>query len=123
MVVHTFHPSTWEAEADTFLSLRPAWSTEGVPGQPGLHRETLSRKTKRMKSRLPLNPDKDNNYYNHHCIGNNRCLAFPLLFRVHLCVAEAENFRITSPSFLAVMANTSHSTEGESQKVEVSRSH
>jgi hypothetical protein len=22
--------------------LRPAWSTEWVPGQPGLHRETLS---------------------------------------------------------------------------------
>ncbi|EDL03177.1 mCG51554 [Mus musculus] len=33
--------------------------------------------------------------------------------RVHLCVAEAENFRITSPSFLAVMANASHSTEGD----------
>jgi hypothetical protein len=29
-----------------FLSLRPAWSTEWVPGQPGLHRETLSQKTK-----------------------------------------------------------------------------
>ena len=24
------------------LSLRPAWSTEQVPGQPGLYRETLS---------------------------------------------------------------------------------
>jgi hypothetical protein len=29
-----------------FLSSRPAWSTEWVPGQPGLHRETLSQKTK-----------------------------------------------------------------------------
>ena len=28
------HPSTWEAEARGFLSLRPAWSTEWVPGQP-----------------------------------------------------------------------------------------
>jgi hypothetical protein len=27
-------------------SSRPAWSTEGVPGQPGLHRETLSQKPK-----------------------------------------------------------------------------
>jgi hypothetical protein len=46
MVAHTFHPSTWEAEAGGFLSSRPAWSTEWVPGPPGLHRETLSQKTK-----------------------------------------------------------------------------
>jgi hypothetical protein len=38
------NPSTWEAEAGEFLSSRPAWSTEWVPGQPGLSRETLSRK-------------------------------------------------------------------------------
>jgi hypothetical protein len=42
MVVHAFNPSTSEAEAGGFLSLRPAWSTERVPGQPGLYRETLS---------------------------------------------------------------------------------
>jgi hypothetical protein len=28
VVVYTFNPSTWEAEAGGFLSLRPAWSTE-----------------------------------------------------------------------------------------------
>ena len=28
------------------LSSRPAWSTEKVPGQPGLHSETLSQKEK-----------------------------------------------------------------------------
>jgi hypothetical protein len=28
VVAHTFNPSTWEAEAGRFLSLRPAWSTE-----------------------------------------------------------------------------------------------
>jgi hypothetical protein len=33
------HASTWEAEAGGFLSSRPAWSTEWVPGQPGLYRE------------------------------------------------------------------------------------
>jgi hypothetical protein len=33
-------------EAGRFLSSRPAWSTKWVPGQPGLHRETLPRKTK-----------------------------------------------------------------------------
>ena len=42
VVAHTFDPSTWEAEAVGFLGLRPAWSTECILGQPGLHRETLS---------------------------------------------------------------------------------
>jgi hypothetical protein len=46
VVAHTFSHSTQEAEADGFLSLRLAWSTEWVPGQPGLHRETLSQKNK-----------------------------------------------------------------------------
>jgi hypothetical protein len=53
MVVHAFNPSTQEAEADGFLSSRPAWSTKRVPGQPGVYRETLSRKTKKKKK-----PDK-----------------------------------------------------------------
>jgi hypothetical protein len=48
VVAHAFNPSTWEAEAGGFLSLRPAWSTEQVPGQPGLHRETLSGKNKKQ---------------------------------------------------------------------------
>jgi hypothetical protein len=47
VVAHTFNPSTWEAEAGRFLSSRPAWSTKWVPGQPGLHRETLSQKKKK----------------------------------------------------------------------------
>ena len=38
------NPSISEArQAD--LSLRPAWFTECVPRQPGLHRETLSQNT------------------------------------------------------------------------------
>jgi hypothetical protein len=28
VVVHAFNPSTWEAEADGFLSSRPTWSTK-----------------------------------------------------------------------------------------------
>jgi hypothetical protein len=53
VVVHAFNPSTREAEAGGFLSSRPAWSTKWVPGQPGLHRETLSWKTPPKKSPKP----------------------------------------------------------------------
>jgi hypothetical protein len=42
VVAHSFNPSTWEAEAGGSLSSKPAWSTKRVPGQPRLHRETLS---------------------------------------------------------------------------------
>jgi hypothetical protein len=49
VVVHTFNPSTREAEAGGFLNSRPAWSTKLVPGQPGLYRETLSRKKQKNK--------------------------------------------------------------------------
>ena len=35
------------------MSSRPAWSTEGVPGQPGLHRETQSQREKKK------NPNDD----------------------------------------------------------------
>jgi hypothetical protein len=54
MLAHAFNPSTWEAEAGGFLSSRPAWSKEWVPGQPGLHRETLSQKKKKKKKVLFL---------------------------------------------------------------------
>jgi hypothetical protein len=44
VVAHAFNtPSTWEAEAGGFLSSRPAWSTQWVPGQPRLCRETVSK--------------------------------------------------------------------------------
>jgi hypothetical protein len=52
MVAHTFNPNTLEAEAGGFLSLRPAWSTECVPEQPGgLHGKNLSQKTKKKKKK------------------------------------------------------------------------
>jgi hypothetical protein len=51
VLAHAFNPSTQEAEAGGFLSSRPAWSTKWVPGQPGLYRETLSRKTKNKKQK------------------------------------------------------------------------
>jgi hypothetical protein len=40
VVAHAFNPSIQEAEAGGFLSSRP---------QPGIHRETLSQKTKKKK--------------------------------------------------------------------------
>ena len=55
MVAHALNPSTWEAEAGGFLSSRPAWSTEWVPGQPGLYKKTLSQKnTNKKTQRIPL---------------------------------------------------------------------
>jgi hypothetical protein len=52
VVAHVFNPSTWEAEAGGFLSSRTAWSTESVPEQPGIHRETLFRKTQKKKIKV-----------------------------------------------------------------------
>lgn len=48
MVTQSFNPSVQEAEEAGSLSSR---STENVPGQSGLHRETLSRKTKQNKTK------------------------------------------------------------------------
>ena len=53
VVAHIFNPSIQEAEAGRFLGSRPPWSTKWVLGQPGLFRETLSRKnTKKKKEKL-----------------------------------------------------------------------
>lgn len=55
MVVHGFKPSTSEAEAGGFLSLK---STEWVPLQAGLSRETLYQKTKQNKTNKQTNKRK-----------------------------------------------------------------
>jgi hypothetical protein len=60
MVAQAFNPRTREAEAGRFLSSRPAWSTERVPGQPGLHRETLSQKTKKKKKKKIIKKKEKN---------------------------------------------------------------
>jgi hypothetical protein len=43
------NPSIQEAEAGRSLEFEAAWSTKLVPGQPGLHRETLSRNQTKPK--------------------------------------------------------------------------
>ena len=42
VVAHAFNFRNQEREAGRPMGLRPMWSTEQVPGKPGLHRETLS---------------------------------------------------------------------------------
>jgi hypothetical protein len=46
VVAYTVNSSTWEAEASGSLWVWGQPGTEQVPGQPGLHRETLSQKSK-----------------------------------------------------------------------------
>jgi hypothetical protein len=74
VVVHAFNPSTREAEAGGFLSSRLAWSTEWVPGQPELNRETLFQKTIKKKkkqmikltSHSPSNPPSRSSSHNYN---------------------------------------------------------
>jgi hypothetical protein len=63
VVAHAFNLSTWEAETGRFLSSRPAWSTKWVPGQPGLHRETLSWKRNNKKFSLTLKHKQNQNNF------------------------------------------------------------
>jgi hypothetical protein len=70
MVAHTFDPSTWEAEAGGFLSSRPAWSTEWFPEQPGLHKETLSRKNKKQKQTKKEFSNKESSENTEKCPNN-----------------------------------------------------
>jgi hypothetical protein len=42
------------------MSLKPALSTDGVPGQPRLHREILSQKTKTRQNKTKQNKTKQN---------------------------------------------------------------
>jgi hypothetical protein len=59
VVVQAFNPGTWEAKAGGFLSLKPAWPTEEVPGHPGLHRETLSQNNPTKQSQSVLKKRKN----------------------------------------------------------------
>jgi hypothetical protein len=48
-MAHAFNGGTQEAEAGRSLSSSLAWSTEQVPGQPGVHREPCLKKTETNK--------------------------------------------------------------------------
>lgn len=41
-MVDAFDPRIWQKDVGSFLSLKPAKFTEPIPGQPWIHRETLS---------------------------------------------------------------------------------
>ena len=51
MVAHTFNPSTQEVEEGGYLCPKPPLSTDRVPEQPVIHRETLSQKPKQNKTK------------------------------------------------------------------------
>jgi hypothetical protein len=63
-VAHAFNLSTWEAEAGGFLSL---W-----PGQPGLYRETLSRKTNKQTKPKQNKKEKEVISSLPFCVGSGR---------------------------------------------------
>ena len=42
-------PELGRQRQEDFFNSRPAWSTEGAPGQPGIHRETQSSKKPQKK--------------------------------------------------------------------------
>ena len=86
MVTHAFDPSTWEEEVGRFLSSRPAWSTEWVPGQPGLYRETLSWKTKNHKKKKRKKRNKEIKIWGEKCL-----TCSPNLISIHVgCTLLAE---------------------------------
>ena len=48
-------PELGRQRQEDFFNSRPAWSTEGAPGQPGIHRETQSSKKPQKKKKKTKN--------------------------------------------------------------------
>jgi hypothetical protein len=66
------------------VSSRPAWSTEWVPGQPELHRKTLSpRQKEKEKNKKKERKRKENKETSFSC----SCASFLLLFSSAFCKA------------------------------------
>lgn len=42
-MAHPINPSNTDREASRSLSLMPGWSTEQIPGESGLHKETQTK--------------------------------------------------------------------------------
>jgi hypothetical protein len=70
-----FNPSTQEVEAGGSLRSRPASSTNQVPGQPGLHGETLSQKIKN-KSNKQMRREQKNKTRTKELFSYFKCLVF-----------------------------------------------
>jgi hypothetical protein len=45
MIIHVYHPRTWEVEGEGF-EFEARWVTQQVPNQPWLYKESLSKKSK-----------------------------------------------------------------------------
>jgi hypothetical protein len=45
VVAHAFIPAFEKQRQADFVSLRPTWFKEQIPGQPGLHIETMAQRT------------------------------------------------------------------------------
>jgi hypothetical protein len=112
VVAHAFNPSTWEAEAGGFLSLRPAWSTKWVPGQTGLYRETLSRKTKKKKKKKK---DFLLIFYYFRCVG----VLSVFIMVYHMCAwcPQSPKECITSPELELEMLMRCHVGAGNRASV------
>lgn len=54
VLAHYFNPTTWEAEAGGSLSSRSYWSTEWIPGQLGLHRDSLPQNNSKNRTKQKL---------------------------------------------------------------------
>jgi hypothetical protein len=81
VVVHIFNSSTWKAEAGGSLSSRPPWSTKWVPGQPGIHRETLSGKQSKQQIKAKPNQKLLRKYkVSHTLLGHSVPSRFFVLF-------------------------------------------
>jgi hypothetical protein len=84
--MHTFDPNTQEAEVSESLSSGPAWSTKQVPGQPRLHKETLSQNKTKQKNNKTKQKDKENLAQNHeHLSGSINYKESPACLECPVC--------------------------------------
>jgi hypothetical protein len=51
VVAHAFNPSSWEAEADRFLSSRPAWTRVSSRSARAIQRNPVLKNQKKIKNK------------------------------------------------------------------------